>query len=302
MNEIDEIILLIHWFDTSKRPELLTQGFQRCCRTLFKIFDLESCMLLFHDRNPFLAPFVVTYPQSNYSDYDTERIKGMENELVDQKKAITAVPIRFAGKRIGALLLVRRSKFSDHVISNGYINMYLIKLTEACARTIRKLVSIHGRGYCWSFMQKLRGYAINVDGGGEKRNRFILELLQVLFVPRRVFLTNRLDDGSYIYYHASMSGGNIKDDGHGTFKEGSLAFMINEVKKDEPGIMEINIEESGMITEKLMVAFERTPSVFNYIFALILKSLLPFLAAVLDVNLLGARFEILYDRDGKTSG
>ena len=264
----------------SKDIDDFKSKFSNLCRVLVESFNLESCLALFHEANPILDRFVVSSPESDYEDIEKKDIIGIERELLKENKPVTSIPIMYKTKKIGALLLLLKK---ESLIDNNGMET-LKTLAGKCADAIAKLVVFEGRQLLMETTRELVLYKKKVGQDFEKDDEIIFTIAMGIVVPTRVYIACKIDDGSYVYSHILAADGIIEDNRKGTFKEDNFEFMINEVKRDEPGIMEIEIKDQGKAKGILMIAYEQMGSVFDEEIKKILLVLSPNFASLVELN------------------
>jgi len=264
----------------SKDIDDFKSKFSNLCRVLVESFNLESCLALFHEVNPILDCFVVSFPESDYEDIEKKDIIGIERELLKENKPVTSIPIMYKTKKIGALLLLLKK---ESLIDNNGMET-LKTLAGKCADAIAKLVVFEGRQLLMETTRELVLYKKKVGQDFDKDDEIIFTIAMGIVVPRRVHIACQIDDGSYIYSHILAADGIVENKSHGTFKEDNFEFMINEVKRDEPGIMEIEIKDQGKAKGILMIAYEQMGSVFDEEIKKILLVLSPNFASLVELN------------------
>lgn len=274
---------VLNRLETNKNLDELKAKLGTLCRLLVEAFDLDKCLCVFHELNPLLDCFVVSFPPSEYENMDEELIIGIEGELRQNIKDVTVIDLMYKSHKIGAFLLIpkQESVIQDTYDSDG---VTLNELADKCASAIVKQAVFVGKVFSSDFIRKLVAYKNKVKQGFEIDPDIIFDLLMMLIVPTRVYITCQIDDDNFIYNQFLAADGIIKDRSQGTFKADSFDFVIDEIIEDEPGIMSIEIKDKGKMIGMLMVAFERSGSAIDEEIERTLLALSSNLASLLILN------------------
>jgi len=276
----NKIKRLLTRLENNKNIDDLKTKLSTFCRILVESFNLEKCLVLFHEANPILDRFAVAFPVSEVEYDDDDQIICIEGELLDKKDPVTVFPIMYKTKKIGAVLLVPKK---ESIIGDSD-KKTLKNIAGKCAEAIGKLVVFQGTQLLIETTRELEIYKKKVGLGFEKDNDIIFYLSMGIVVPTRVYIACQIEDNSYVYSHLLAADGIIEEKTHGTLKAGSFEFMIKEVREDEPGITEIEIKHQGKVKGMLMVAYERSDSVYHEEIEKILLVLSPNLASLMILN------------------
>lgn len=278
---------ILERLESNKNLDELKAKLGTLCRYLVEAFDLEKCFAVFHEANPLLDRFVVSFPPSEYENTDEDLIIGIESELKQSVKDLTVIDLIYKGHKtahkIGALLLIPKK---ESVIYDTYdsFGVTLNELADKCASIIVKQAEFVGRVFTSDLIQRFVSYKKRVTHGGEIDPDIIFDLLHMLIVPTRVFIACRIDEDSYIYHQFLAEEGIITDRSSGPFKAECFDFMIDGVKDDEPGIMSIDIMDKEKMIGMLMIAFMKSGSVIDESIKSVLLKLSSKLASLLVLH------------------
>lgn len=275
----DKIKQLLIQFENVKDIDDLKLKFSILCYLLVEYYSLDLCLTVFHESNPLIDTFLVTYPNSYCAD-EEEAINGIENELLARKNNVNIFPIVYRFKKIGVLMLIRETEAI--VDEKDITNLRLI--AAKCAEAIGKLVVVKSRVLTKEVIGKILIYKRTSALSEDRKNEIIFDLLTGIFVPTRLYIAYKIDDYSYLFNHFLAENGAISNRRNGIFKKELFDIKICEIKRDKPEIMEIPIKVGSETKGILLVSHEQMGSVFQEKIKKVLLVLSSILASLLVVN------------------
>lgn len=265
----EKLIRIEERFRTVKNLDELKRDLASFCRAIAEYFELEMCIVIFHESNPILSPFAVSYPPSDYEKAGENDIDGIEPSLAKTKKMLFPIPILHKSDKTGSIILVRNPGTARKEIDIDRLEQSAAKISEI----IKKFIGLEIKVRLTQIIQRLISYKKKIGSGQEKSHRIILDLLSFLFLPTRVYIAVQIDDGSYVFYHVTAECGKIADISHGVFKESQFEFLMIDIDRDEPWTAEIDIKDHGRIRGKMMVRYEKCGSFVDDDIQKILKAI-----------------------------
>lgn len=256
-------------FKTVKNVDEFKRMLSLFCREIVEFFDLEMCIVLFHESNPILSPFAVSYPPSDYETSGVNEIDGIEPSLAKTKNTLFRIPIRHKTNKTGSIILVRNPGTAGKEIDIDRLTLSAGKISEI----IKKFIGLEIKLRLTQIIQRLIIYKKKIGSGQEKSHKIILDILSSMVLPTRVYIAVQIDDGSYVFYHGTAEGGKTADISHGVFKESQFEFLMIDIKQDGWWTAEIDLKEHGRKRGKMMVQYEKCGSFVDDDIQKILKAI-----------------------------